>query len=417
MGKSNFTPNKCFYEVAGLKETGSATELRFKKRNVSVLFVQSAIDGLGNNMFQIVWQPFVLTLNPSMAFLGGISSISSLSMNLMQPVAGKMADVSGRKRYLILASILLSFALLLYAMATSWVFLIPGVILMGLSMAFSNPAWTALTAESVEREVRGTTFGVLTAPSVLMGIIAPALTWLLVGWKGLRIIFWTYFAATITNLILITLFLEETLDVSIQIEKHRQLDVRKIFKELLKPEKGLRGFYFAVTLDAFAWGLGMEILYGMLYAQYGFTIKQLAVLSAAFSASMGLSQVPIGKLVDRHGRKPYLIISELIGIIVISGFILTTNFTIFIILQVLMGLCAATWVPAVLAYISDHVEDIRRAEAIGKYSAFRGLISFPAPTIGGILYDLFGGMLVPLLINLILVFLCIVLISKLVYED
>lgn len=399
-----------------MKEVDSAVKDEPRRKNVRVLFIQSTIDGLGSNMFHIVWQPFVLTLNPSMAFLGGVSSISSLAMNLMQPIAGKMADISGRKRQLILGSMLLSFALLLYAVATSWVFLVPGVILMGLSMAFSSPAWTALTAESVEKKERGTTFGVLIAPSVLTGIVAPALTWLLVGWKGLRIIFWAYFATTITNLILTVLFLEETLDVSIQTEHHKHLNVKKIFKELLKPERGLKGFYFAVTLDAFAWGLGMQILYGMLYDQLGITVEQLAVLSAVFSASMGLSQVPIGKLVDRHGRKPYLIISELIGIAVISGFAFARNFTIFIVLQILFGLCVATWVPAVLAYISDHVEEARRAEAIGKYSAFRGLISFPAPTIGGILYD-FWGMQAPLLLNLFLVIVCIVLIGKLVRED
>jgi len=387
-----------------------------RRKNVRVLFVQSTVDGLGSNMFHIVWQPFVLTLNPSMAFLGGVSSISSLAMNLMQPIAGKMADISGRKRQLILGSVLLSCALLLYAVATSWVFLVPGVILMGLSMAFSSPAWTALTAESVEKKKRGTAFGVLIAPAVLTGIVAPALTWLLVGWKGLRIIFWTYLAATMANLILTVLFLEETLDVSIQTDHHKRLNVKKIFKELLKPEKTLKGFYFAVTLDAFAWGLGMQILYGMLYDQLGITVEQLAVLSAVFSASMGLSQIPIGKLVDRHGRKPYLIISELIGIVVILGFAFTTSFTLFIVLQVLMGLCVATWVPAVLAYISDHVEEARKAEAIGKYSAFRVLISFPAPTIGGMLYDLWG-MQVPLLLNAILAFGCIVLISKLVQED
>lgn len=145
------------------------------------------------------------------------------------------------------------------------VFLVPGVILMGLSMAFSSPAWTALMAEPVGKRERGTTFGILIAPSVLTGIVAAAITWLLVGWKGLRIIFWTYFAATLTN------------------------------------------------------------------------------------------------------------------------------FTIFIALQVLMSFCVATWVPAVLAYISDQVEETRRAEAIGKYSAFRRLMSFPAPTIGGILYDLWGN--------------------------
>jgi len=179
------------------------------------------------------------------------------------------------------------------AVATSWVLLVPGVILMGLSMAFSSPAWTALTAESVEKKKRGTTFGVCYSTSSAHRNCAPALTWLLVGWKGLRIIFWAYFATTITNLILTVLFLEETLDVSIQMEHHKHLNVKKIFKELLKPERGSKGFYFAVTLDTFAWELGMQILYGMLYDQLGITVEQLAVLSAVFSASMGLSQVPI----------------------------------------------------------------------------------------------------------------------------
>ena len=241
-----------------MKEVDSAVKDEPRRKNVRVLFVQSTIDGLGSNMFHIVWQPFVLTLNPSMAFLGGVSSISSLAMNLMQPIAGKMADISGRKRQLILGSVLLSFALLLYAVATSWVLLVPGVILMGLSMAFSSPAWTALTAESVEKKKRGTTFGVCYSTSSAHRNCAPALTWLLVGWKGLRIIFWAYFATTITNLILTVLFLEETLDVSIQMEHHKHLNVKKIFKELLKPERGLKGFYFAVTLTLLLGDLGCK---------------------------------------------------------------------------------------------------------------------------------------------------------------
>ncbi len=135
-----------------MEEIDTSIEGSSKKKNVQVLFAQSVIDGFGANMFHIVWQPFVLTLNPSMAFLGGISSIYSLTATLVQPIAGKMADISGRKRHLILGSILLSLALLLYAVATSWVLLVPGVILMGLSMAFSSPSWTALTAESVGKK-------------------------------------------------------------------------------------------------------------------------------------------------------------------------------------------------------------------------------------------------------------------------
>lgn len=103
-----------------LEEIDDSIEGGSTKKNIQVLLAQSVIDGFGANMLNIVWQPFVLTLNLSMAFLGGISSIYWLTTTLVQPLAGKIADIYGRKRHLILGSILLSFALLLYAVATSW---------------------------------------------------------------------------------------------------------------------------------------------------------------------------------------------------------------------------------------------------------------------------------------------------------
>ena len=57
-----------------------------------------------------------------------------------------------------------------------------------------------------------------------------------------------------------------------------------------------------------------------------------------------------------------------------------------------------------------------RAEAIGKLAAFRGIISFPAPYIGGFMYDI-AGFQAPITAGLIGVIITLILIWALVQES
>jgi len=61
------------------------------------------------------------------------------------------------------------------------------------------------------------------------------------------------------------------------------------------------------------------------------------------------------------------------------------------------------------------VDPERRAQAIGGFSTFRGLIAFPAPFIGGLLFDAYGFD-VPILINLGIALIDVILIYMLVKE-
>jgi MFS family permease len=65
----------------------------------------------------------------------------------------------------------------------------------------------------------------------------------------------------------------------------------------------------------------------------------------------------------------------------------------------LFGLVGSTWVPAVMTYLAARVPAHERAEAMGRLSAFRGLIAFPAPFIGSLLFEQ-GGLRLPILTNL-----------------
>ena len=101
--------------------------------------------------------------------------------------------------------------------------------------------------------------------------------------------------------------------------------------------------------------------------------------------------------------------------IVIVGWLLARSYTHFLALHAFFGFAVATWVPAFMAWIANSVPESQRAEEMGRLGAFRGLLSFPAPYVGGLLYDVVGfrG---PILANLIGAALVTVLLWRFVAE-
>jgi MFS family permease len=111
----------------------------------------------------------------------------------------------------------------------------------------------------------------------------------------------------------------------------------------------------------------------------------------------------------------FLILAQLVACGVIATFIVSKSFPVVIAAQIALGISAALWDPSELAWIAVNVDPERRAQAIGGFSTFRGLIAFPAPFIGGLLFDAYGFD-VPMLINLGLALIDIILIYALVKE-
>jgi MFS family permease len=185
---------------------------------------------------------------------------------------------------------------------------------------------------------------------------------------------------------------------------------------LFKPDPYLRGLYISAVVDAFAWGSGSAILYGMLVKTYGFNTYQLGLMSTVLSLSWAITQIPIGKLADIYGRKIFLMASEVIGAGALIGWMISTDFTSFLILQILYGVVISTWVPTTIALLTDLAPEDIKGEAMGRLQIFRGILSFPAPFIGGILYDIWGFR-APLLLNLLGAISALFLINLLIHEE
>jgi MFS family permease len=397
---------------------GESIEKDGTSQNLRVIASTSFLTGLFSTMTRAVWQPFVLSLGAPMSTLGFLESVGGrrgLVTALLQPIGGWVSDRLGRKPLIALGSLLGLLVMVFYVLAAitgDWRWLLPGVILLGATLA-ANPARSALVAESARAGQRGAAYSLQMASWIVPGVFAAALGGFVADRWGFSPVFLTRFGLEALRLLLIIWLLQETLS---RVKRGISLgELKGVMARMVVPPRELRGFYWAMAVDIFVWGLGGSLLFGMLSETYGFTTFQLGVMSGLLSLAWALTQLPIGRLIDRYGSKPFMVLSEALGIVVVGGWLFSTSFVAFAALYALFGLVAATWAPALRALLANSVPTEQLGEAMGRLSAFRGLIGFPAPYLGGLLYDRFGFQ-APILANLIGVAIALVAIVVAVKE-
>ncbi|RLE52779.1 MAG: hypothetical protein DRJ26_04250, partial [Candidatus Methanomethylicota archaeon] len=368
-------------------------------RNVIVLIVIGLISGTYWSLIYPVYQPFALSLGVSMSLLGMIEAIGGgmgLLSTLSQLLGGVLADKHGRKKVMIIASTISLLGFVIYLASSSLrqvSLLVLGSIVMGCSW-MRLPARNALAAESSDREVRGLTFSLMMFAATVPGIVFSPLGGWLAEKFGYEVIFMISLAMEALCLTIIAIFIVEE-----KVERSK-LSFKSTLHILIPKARILKNLYFIMAVDAFFWGLGSTLLYGFLSKSFKFSDTQLGILSGIFTASLALTEIPAGKIVDKYGAKISLILSELIGIITLALWLTAKDFTTFAISQIVFGASPSLWVPALNTYVSERAPEDKIAGVMGGLSAFRGLISFPAPYIGGLLFEI-SGFHLPIMINLI----------------
>lgn len=360
--------------------------------NIRTMAVRALIAEACFGMFYVVWQPYLLELGATLPQLGLVQGVMILFAAVGSLLWGRLSDSWGRKPVAI-ASILCRIAALIFCLtARGWGSFIGFSVFMGLSATWQqyNPAISALTAESVDDERVSTAISV----TMSLGMMASISTASLGGYLALngryRIIFLSCILGEIFNAALFSLKLRETLDKRTVASQEPAERWWRGLRDLLRPEAALLPFYAAAVIGSVSYGLSNSILYGLLVDDLGFNTVQLGLMSTLFGLSWGLSQLPVGWLMDRYGRKWFLLLSQVASMAVMAGYILSRDFAVFLVLQAISGMSHAMWIPAQLAMVTERVPSERRSSAIGKLSTFPLLFGIPAPYIGGLLYESLG---------------------------
>ena len=141
--------------------------------------------------------------------------------------------------------------------------------------------------------------------------------------------------------------------------------------------------FFTVFIDLLGFGIIIPLL--PFYAEhYGASAFVVGLLSTSFSAAQFLFAPLWGRLSDRIGRRPVILIGLLGSALSYALFAIATSLPLLFVARTLAGIAGAN-IPTAQAFIADVTTPEKRARGMGLIGAAFGLGFIFGPAIGGFL--------------------------------
>jgi MFS family permease len=296
----------------------------------------------------------------TLGILGYLTAIRNLLKALFQEAFGRLSDRRGRKILLIIGFFLSFVATVLLAFSyRSQVMLIVVITIHALAFSISFPVWNATIGDVTEIKGRTTFIGKLTAigqgVGVALMLILTGLFFILKNSFGIvldwRVEYGIVFAVSAFCLLLSAfgvLFLEETRQPEIMQKPPRMLTAFK--------NKPFRNF---IIVNSF-YGIAMAVLWPIYpviqVTVLGMEIYQLTLVSAIYAICFAFSGFFGGRIADRIGRKPVLIVTRFLLFSVSLLYIPAVIFNAWgyvILTNVVSGLCNGAFFIVMNTYALD----------------------------------------------------------------
>jgi MFS family permease len=319
-------------------------------------------------------------------------------------LAGKYADVVGRKRLLVLGWLFGLPVPFMVMWAPSWKIITAANVLLGINQGLCWSTTVIMKIDLVGPKRRGFAMGL----NEFAGYGAVALAALASGYLasiyGLRPVpFYLGIGFAVLGLILSVSLVKDTTEHAR--EEARSQSGGEVeappFRDIFALTSYRNPTLFSVSQaglvnnlnDGMAWGL-----FPLFFASHGLSLRSIGVLASTYPAVWGLSQLATGALSDRWGRKWMIVTGmwiQAVGICLIAAAPslvadLHENFCLWIIGAILLGLGTALVYPTLLAAIGDVVAPSWRASAVGVYRLWRDLGYAVGAVLSGIVADMFG---------------------------
>ncbi|TFG98399.1 MFS transporter [Candidatus Thorarchaeota archaeon] len=350
------------------------------ERNPTHVFgAASFLNDTGSDMIAPIWPTFLTTqLGLSAGQVQMVDGLALMITSLSKLGAGYASDRTGkRKSFITLGYAMSSIARIGFVLATLGYEFFQIVLWKSMDRLgkIRGPPRDAIVAGHVTEKKRGSAFGILRALDTAGAVFGTIITFLLfryIGYSGIILL------AVIPSL-------GSVIIVSVLVKEKRGKDVFKgvNFRGL---DKNLKVFLLASVLFALAtFSYSLLILFSV---SFGYSVEDQTLLYLLFVTVYAASAYPFGRLSDRVGRKPILV-AAFIFLIVTS---LWANFIVFDMLTIIplfvfFGLMNGALDPVQTSFVSDLVEEERRASIIGAFQMAVGISAFPAGIIIGYLWD------------------------------
>jgi MFS family permease len=310
-------------------------------------------------------------------------------------LAGRFADVVGRKQVLVAGWLIAVPVPFLLMWAPTWNWILGANLLLGISQGFTWSTTVIMKIDLVGTERRGLAMGL----NECAGYLAVAGAALATGWiaarSGLRPDpFYLGVMFVVLGLGLSAVLVRETAPHVVLESRQRALsgDVptpREVFWRTTLADRNLSSITQAGLVnnlnDGMAWGL-----FPLFFASANLSLERIGILAAIYPATWGILQMATGAVSDSIGRKWLIVVGMWVQAGGIATVIMSRGFGGFAAGAAVLGVGTAMVYPTLLAAIGDVALPSWRASSLGVYRLWRDLGYALGALLAGISADLIG---------------------------
>ena len=343
--------------------------LLFMRGNVLVLTVTRVLGMFCRSMVFPYRSLYILALGGQPAQIGFVNSLGPLAGLLVFPIAGYLADRTGRVKLIALASYLSGSILLIYALAPSWEVIALAGLLQGF-MVFQFPATSAIIADSLSPQYRGVGMATMNTISGALAVFSPYVAGAVINVydanMGMRVLYGVMMVAYLVSATINLRFLRATSTRSET--KFGFWDLPRAFKDayggipalLRQFPRSLRALAVVIVL-----GFTSNAVAGPFWVVYavehiGLAAPEWGLILSVETLLRNLAYIPAGMVVDRYGRQKFLLASLLLSMVSVPLFVFSTDFIHVLLVRSTIAVTNAFLGPACSALMADTVpRDIR----------------------------------------------------------
>lgn len=349
---------------------------------------------MGGSMYGPLEALYLKELGAGISQIGLFYTLSQIIPLLLQILGGWVSDSLGRLRAIAIGSVIGVFVYVPLLLANRWEWVLIASALSAMTRSLVGPSFDAFIADHSAPENRARLFGITQTLYSLVSVVGPVMGGYMVeafGFKGMLLAAaLLYLAATVIRV-----------GMAREASKSQAAPSNKLSFASLKTNLGaMIGLILAGGL--FTWIMitdgirdiffNMSFSFMSVYMQdiASLSISQIGIMSSIFGVAMMVVMIPAGWLADKAGERVNIAISFLFMAFSI-GMIATvpprSPVWVYGLGWVIAGIGVGLATPAYQSLISKAVPSRLRGVAFGLFSTSLGLVSLPAPVIGGFLWE------------------------------
>jgi MFS family permease len=357
------------------------TDFLSLERNVSIASAAVFLLGLGEELWKKFLPKYLEALGATTPIIGLFGTAENFLDAIYQYPGGWLADRLGRRRAFLVFVSLASTGYLIYLFSNSWPLVFVGL---GFAMAWqsmASPAIFAVIGDSLPPERRAMGFTIQSILKRVPIVIAPLLGGVLILRLGLLRGIHVGLIVTLVLAVVTILFVRR---INIEIKASQATNIRGVWRTF---HAALKRLLISDVIIRMCEGMTGVLLILYVTNVKGLSTARYGTLIAIQTVTSILVYIPAGKIADRVGRKPVVILTFVSFALFPLAVVMASSFALLVVAFVIGGL-REIGEPARKAMIVDFAQSDVRARSVGLYYLIRSLSITPAAAVGGLLSKL-----------------------------